>query len=65
MGQRILKNLVRVQGYLATLEKELEQTGPTVPGMQPERWQRLSQDLKASLERLQQALLAVDWQETV
>ena len=62
MGERILNNLSRVQGYLEILKEEIEQPEKLGPGTSKPDWQQAAKALSDSLDDLETFLKAKNWE---
>lgn len=62
MGERIISNLARVQGYLDTLQSEIDDPEKLGPGTERDEWKRLTLDLSERLSDLDKFLKSKNWE---
>ncbi len=62
MGDRIISNLARVQGYLDVLQSEIDDPEKLGPGTERDEWERLTQELSERLADLEKFLKSKNWE---
>jgi len=55
-------NLIKVQGYIAVLDSEIDTPQKLGPGTSREEWKTLSSELSDSLIQLDEILQSTDWE---